>query len=110
MCNIFLLGMVLTSIEMVLYIFRVTYNIYKNYEYLVYGFGIIHIQIIVDFVAMGCLILEFIGLKKKHLGLSIFSIVFRIVQFGWAFYVIWPALLWMYTNGEFYPSPRAGIM
>ena len=92
MCNVFILGQVLTGIEIFLYVVGVV---------LTFIDGHINAWVIVGiFIAIVCLILEFIGLTKKHFGLSIFSIVFRCVQFGLSIIgAVYLALLFVYSFG-----------
>ena len=95
MCNVFILGQVLTGIEICLYIVNIVLTFIN---------GNLSAGIIGTFVAIGCLILEFIGMKKKHSGLSIFSIVFRCIQFGLAIF------LFSYLFGGYTPNPRHGYV
>merc|ERR1712018_980090 len=92
MCNVFILGQVLTGIELCLYVVSIILTF-------IYGKSIYGV-IISIFIAIVCLILEFIGLTKKHFGLSIFSIVFRCVQFGLSIIgAVYLALLFVYSFG-----------
>ena len=95
MCNVFILGQVLTGIEICLYIVNIV---------LTFIGGNLSARILGTFVAIGCLILEFIGMKKKHSGLSIFSIVFRCIQFGLAIFLFWVLF------GGYTPNPRHGTL
>ena len=72
MCNVFTLGTVFTSIEIALYALSLIYCAIK--------FGFILPIIIPLIIGIVCFVLELIGLKKKHFGLTIFSVVFRSIQ------------------------------
>ena len=84
MCNVFILGQVLTGIEICLYIANIVLTLIG---------GNLSANMIGAFVAIGCLILEFIGMKKKHsgfkgrslilMGQGIFSIACLRDYLGW---------------------------
>ena len=71
MCNIFTLGIVFTSIEIGFYVLAFLGCAIKN---------MLETKVIMFLlVAIVGLVLELIGLNKKHYGLTIFSIVFRTI-------------------------------
>ena len=78
MCNVFTLGTVFTSIEIALCVLLLNACAFVDHLR-TYGI-IITITITILMVDFICCVLELIGLKKKHFGLTIFSVVFRSIQ------------------------------
>ena len=72
MVNVFTLGTIFTSIELALYVLRLIGGASK---------GILKTdELVFIVIAIVCFILELDGIKKKHYGLSLFSVVFRSIQ------------------------------
>ena len=74
MVNVFTLGIIFTSLELALYLLsligRASIEMLKTDHF--WTFGIV--------IAIVCSILELIGIRKKHYGLSRFSVVFRSIS------------------------------
>ena len=72
MVNVFTLGIIFTSLELALNLLsligRASIGILKTDK------------LVVIVIAIVCFILELIGIRKKHYGLSRFSVVFRSIQ------------------------------
>ena len=68
MVNVFTLGTIFTSIELALYLLSLSGGMLNTYQ---------RVGIVIGIVFF---ISELIGIKKKHYGLSLFSVVFRSIQ------------------------------
>ena len=72
MVNVFELGTIFTSLELALYNLSLIGGASKG--------TLNTYQLVCIVIAIVCFILELYGTRKKHYGLSIFSIVFRSIQ------------------------------
>ena len=72
MVNVFTLGTIFTSIELALYVLSLIGGASKG--------TLKTDELVFIVIAIVCFILELDGIKKKHYGLSLFSVVFRSIQ------------------------------